>query len=77
MTRTSVPGNRSDGGFILLDALLCLFLVSLLALAVQETAAPIQKLSVHAAARGALLIEERNRQAAQPGNQHPGGRHDG
>lgn len=62
MTRTFVPGNRRDGGFILLDALLCLALVSLLALAAGDLMRPVQALGQGAASRTAELLEKRNQE---------------
>jgi hypothetical protein len=67
MTRTShhgtdrktVPGG-SGGGFVLLDALLCLFVTGLLLLFVQTGVRAFQKTAAERSAAGIQLIEERN-----------------
>jgi hypothetical protein len=58
MTRISVPGN--EGGFVLLDALLCLFATALLLLFLSCVVSGTLRSSFRAFGAGAAIIEERN-----------------
>jgi hypothetical protein len=59
MTRTSVPGN--DGGFVLLDALICLFTAALILLLISGVLLTTLKSSAKTFSNGISIIEERNR----------------
>ncbi|GHT79598.1 hypothetical protein FACS1894130_08770 [Spirochaetia bacterium] len=69
MTRISVHGNRKDRGktqgFVLLDALLCLFITGFMLLMLQGTAAVQRRIAVETAAHTQKIIEERNHIAAE------------
>jgi hypothetical protein len=58
MTRISVPG--SEGGFALLDALICLFITALILLFLSCAVSGILGSSLRALYAGADIIEERN-----------------
>jgi hypothetical protein len=61
MTRTSVPGN--EGGFVLLDALLCLFTTALILLFLSCAVSGALRSSFRALYAGAAIIDERNSNA--------------
>jgi hypothetical protein len=58
MTRISVPGN--EGGFALLDALICLFTTALILLFFSCAVSGILRSSLRAFYAGMDLIEKRN-----------------
>jgi hypothetical protein len=58
MTRISAPGN--EGGFALLDALICLFTATLLLLLLSCAVSGALGVSFRAYHAGAAIIEERN-----------------
>jgi hypothetical protein len=62
MTRTSVPGN--EAGFVLLDALLCLFATALLLLLLSCAVSGALQSSFRAINAGAAIIEQRNSNTA-------------
>jgi hypothetical protein len=62
MTRISVPGN--EGGFALLDALICLFTAALTLLFLSYVVSGILRSSSRAFYAGTAIIEERNSNAA-------------
>jgi hypothetical protein len=59
MTPTSVPGN--DGGFVLLDAILGLFIAGIILLAAYGGITSVLRLSAGTIERSAAIIEEQNR----------------
>jgi type II secretory pathway component PulJ len=58
MTPIFAPGN--DKGFVLLDALLCLFLAGIMLLAAYGTISSVLRLSSVSIERGREIMEERN-----------------
>jgi type II secretory pathway component PulJ len=58
MTPIFAPGN--DKGFVLLDALLCLFLAGIMLLAAYGSISSVLRLSSTSIERGRAIIEERN-----------------
>jgi hypothetical protein len=58
MTRTSVPGN--DGGFVLLDALICLFTAALILLLISGSVSSAMNFSSKTFDAGIGIIEKRN-----------------
>ncbi|MDR3124252.1 MAG: hypothetical protein LBU16_10820 [Treponema sp.] len=62
MTRISVPGN--EGGFALLDALICLFTTALILLFLSCAVSGTLRSSFRTFRAGAAIIEERNSGAA-------------
>jgi hypothetical protein len=56
--RTSAPGN--DGGFVLLDALFCLFVAALILLVVSVSVSSSLKFSSKIFTAGIGIIDERN-----------------
>jgi hypothetical protein len=62
MTRISVPGN--EGGFVLLDALICLFTAALMLLLLSAGVSGILRSSFGALRAGEALVEERNSNTA-------------
>jgi hypothetical protein len=63
MTRISAPGN--EGGFVLLDALICLFTTALLLLLLSCAVSGTLRSSFRAFHAGVAIIEARNSSAAQ------------
>jgi hypothetical protein len=63
MTRISAPGN--EGGFALLDALLCLFTTALLLLLLSCAVSGTLGISFRALHAGAAIIEERSSNAVR------------
>ncbi|GHV73393.1 hypothetical protein AGMMS49940_06950 [Spirochaetia bacterium] len=61
--QTSVPGNES--GFVLLDALFCLFTAALILLLISGAVSSALNLSSKTFAAGISIIEERNDTAAR------------
>jgi hypothetical protein len=62
MTRTSAPGNEE--GFVLLDALLCLFMAALILLLLSCAVSGILRSSFREFYAGTTIIDERNGAAA-------------
>jgi hypothetical protein len=62
MTRISVPGN--EGGFVLLDALICLFTTALMLLFLSCAVSGVLRSSLRAFDLGMDLINKRNSNAA-------------
>jgi hypothetical protein len=60
MTRTSAPGNEREKGFVLPDALLCLFIAGVILLSLQGASASLGRISAGMLAAGHALIRERN-----------------
>lgn len=58
MPRISIHGN--DRGFVLSDAILCIFLGGIILLTAQKNIQVILKTSAAAVERGIALVEERN-----------------
>ncbi len=58
MTRISVHG--SEGGFVLLDALFCLFTAALILLLISSSVSTVVSYSSKIIADGISIIEERN-----------------
>jgi hypothetical protein len=63
MTRISVPGN--ERGFVLLDALICLFTAVLMLLFLSGAVSGTLGSSAKALSSGAAIIEERNSNAVR------------
>ncbi|MDR3336537.1 MAG: hypothetical protein LBT16_04970 [Treponema sp.] len=61
MTRISVPGNKSgERGFVLLDALFCLFIAGAFLFIIQGIASSSRRIVMEAENRAFALISERN-----------------
>jgi hypothetical protein len=63
MTRISAPGN--EGGFALLDALLCLFTAALILLFLSGAVSGTLRASLRALYAGEAIIDQRNSNAVQ------------
>jgi hypothetical protein len=65
MTPIFVPGN--DRGFVLLDAILCLFIAGIILLAAGLCVSSILRISSGTMERSTAIIEERNRRVIKGG----------
>jgi hypothetical protein len=60
MMRTSAPGNKREKGFVLPDALFCLFITGVILLTLQGVSVSLGRISAGVVAGSHALIRERN-----------------